>query len=178
MVIAKLRVKHYPLSNLARAALLIAVMLNISVWLTVAHYYPTSAMQNSDALFIIPAVFTLILIMFLLILRFRYTLLEKYPYLINMPSFVYRLGMAKDPDTEGRIISRVFIIHSLAALYISALEVVIAYSVLPIHGMQNVRILLPSLVIVIAVFVISVFALYRSIYISFAKNAARRRKRT
>jgi hypothetical protein len=178
VAVSPLKVKHYPLSNLARAALLIGLILNIFVWLTVAYYYPTLPMQDSSAFFIIPAIFTLIFVFFLMVLRFRYTLLEKYPYLINMPSFVYRLGMAKDPETEGKIISRVFIIHSLAALYISVLEVVITYSVLPINGMRNVQILLPSILIVIAVFVITVFALYRNIYISFAKKVRRGRQRT
>ncbi len=174
MAIPPMKIKRYPLSNLARAALLIGLILNIFVWLTIAYYYPTSITQNSKAFFIIPTVFTLIFVLFLLILRFRYALLERYPYLINMPSFVYRLGMAKDPETEGKIINKVFIIHSLAALYISVLEIVITYSVLPINGVEHTQLLLPSLLIVIVVFVVSVFGLYRNIYISFAKKVNRR----
>ncbi len=166
MAIAPLKVKHYPLSGLARIALLIALILNISVWLAFAYYYQMLVTGGTTALLVIPSIFTLVLIVLLLVLRFRYTLLEKYPYLINMPSFVYRLGMAKNPDTEGKVIGKVFTIHALSALYISALEAVIAYSGL----MKSSRILFPSIVAVIAVFVITIFALYRSIYISFAKK--------
>ena len=175
MAVSPLKVKHYPLSGLARAALLIAVILNVSIWIWVAHNY--NSIISTDALFIIPSVFTIILAVFLIILRFRYTLLERYPYLINMPSFVYRLGMAKNPETEGKIIGKVFTIHSLSALYISVLEVLGTYAVLPIKGAQHTNLLLPSLLFVIAVFVMTVFALYRSIYISFAKKTDTRKQR-
>ena len=173
MTISPLKVKHYPLAGIARAALLIAILLNITVWAVVAYHYPTLPAQSSEAFFIIPSIFTLILVLFLFILRFRYTLLEKYPYLISMPSFVYRLGMAKNPETEGRIFARVFTIHSLSALYISVLEVAIIYSVLQINGAQHL--LTESMLIIIAIFVVTVFALYRSIYVSFAKNVRRSR---
>ena len=170
MPITPIKVKHYPLSNLGRAALLIGLLLNIIVWITIAYNYQTSILQKSGAFFIVPAAFTLVFILYLLLLRYRYVLLERYPYLVNLPSFAYRLGMQNNREMEGKVIAKVFTIHCLAALYISALEVAIVYSVIPINGIQNTQLLLPSILIVIVVFLVTVFALYRSVYRSFAKK--------
>lgn len=175
MAIAPLKIKHYPLSNIARAALLIALFLNILAWFAVMYYYPTLSVKNSGLFFFTPLIFTLVFLLFLLILRFKYTLLEKYPYLISMPSFVYRLGMAKNSETEGRIFSKVFTIHALSALYIAALEIVITYATLPINGVQHLHYLTESILLIVVVFVVTVFALYRNIYNSFANPSGRRR---
>ncbi len=175
MATSPLKVKRYPLTNMARAALLIALMLNILAWVAVIHYYPTLPLKSTGSFFLIPLIFTLVFLLFLFILRFRYTLLEKYPYLISMPSFVYRLGMAKNPETEGRIFSKVFTIHALSALYIAALEIVITYAILPINGIQHLHYLTESILLIVVVFVVTVFALYRNIYNSFANPSRSRR---
>ncbi len=103
-----MKVKHYPLSKAARMIVLSSLIINIFMILLIAYFYhgaPNSGLKAT--LLILPAIFITIFVIFLLILRFRYTLLEKYPYLINLPSFVYRLGMEKDPVMQGKIISRI-----------------------------------------------------------------------
>lgn len=172
------KVRRYPLSGEAKFTLLIASIINLIVLVLVAYYYPAlpnvvathygiSGSPNSygykSTLLIVPGIFLAVFFFFLLILHFRYVLLEKHPYLLNLPSFVYLLG-EKSPALQGEIMNRVFAVYSLSAFFISLLNLIITTAILE----QRTRFLLPALLIVIAVFIATVLALYRSIYRSFA----------
>jgi uncharacterized membrane protein len=174
-----LSVKHYPLSKAARIAIAIALIFNVLALLSVAYYYPglpdivathvgLNGVPNSygykSTLLTIPVIFLAIFLLLLLVMRFRYTLLEKYPYLINLPSFVYRLGMEKDSKMQGEIIGKVFTVYSLVILYVSTLDFAITAALLR----QSQGILPPVILTTVFVFVATILLLYRSIYRSFA----------
>ncbi len=179
-----MKVTHYPLSRFARITLLCGLIVNIIALLIFAHYYQMlpstipnhlnlnhNALGPKTSLLVIPAIFWTVFVLFLVIIHFRYTLLEKYPYLINLPSFVYRLGMEKNPKLEGEVINKVFTVYSLTMLYVPIVNLILTLSLLPNagHGLYA-RTILPFIFITVAIFVIAVFALYRNIYRSFAKR--------
>ncbi len=156
----KMKVTHYPLSSGARAIIVVAFIINIIATLSFAYAYDGS----KPSLLIIPGIFLTIFAILLVVLRFRYTLLERYPYLVNLPAFAYRLGIQKNPKTAGMVINRVFTVHALASLYLSVLYLILSTSILQQNGQPT---LLEILVLVI-VFVVTVFVQYRRIYRSFA----------
>ena len=178
----QLKFKRYQLSSAARAIILLGVLINIATWLAIAYYYPAlpntipthfnaSGMPTSYAdkivVLLVPALLSAIIIVILLVLRYRYALLERYPYLLNLPAFAYRLGIEKNSATHGTIINRIFTVHTLSILYISILCAVIVYAMLSLNG-QGLSLLLPAILITVVVFVATVFLVYRSIYRSFA----------
>lgn len=130
----------------------------------------TPSYGEKSALLIIPVAYTAVFVLLLLILRYRYTLLEKYPYLINLPSFVYRLGREKNIDLRSRVMQKVFTVYSLAFFYVSLLFGTITYFIFQLPGSSSAFRLLPLFAIIIAL-VASVLLLYRRIYRSFAKKA-------
>lgn len=159
-----MKVKHYPLSTVARTAILLGFLVNIATLAIVAMNYGVGGVTG--ALLIAPGIFMAVFIVLLLVLRYRYALLERYPYLVSMPAFVYRLGMNKNADVQARIISRVFTVHSFAVLYISVLGFVITNA--EVMRSASLSWLAPAIIVVVAVFVVTVFLIYRSIYMSFA----------
>ncbi len=176
------KIKRYPLSNTARAIILFAVLINVATWLAIAYYYPAlpntipthfnvsgapTSYGNKSILLVVPAVLSAIIVVILLVLRYRYALLERYPYFINLPAFAYRLGLEKNSAVHGAIINRVFTVHTLSALYISILCAVITYVMFSLNG-HALSLLLSTILIVVVVFVATVFLVYRSIYKSFA----------
>jgi uncharacterized membrane protein len=173
---------HYPLSGAAKALILSAFIINLLALFVVAYYYPSlpnvtpthygingapNSYGNKSSLLIIPGIFIALFVFLVLILRFRYTLLEKYPYLLNLPSFVYVLGTKTSPSVQGEVINRVFSVFSLSVLYVSLLNLTISLAIMR----QDAYLLLPSVLAIIAVFIASVLLLYRSIYRRFAKSS-------
>ncbi len=166
-----MKVKRYPLSNVARALVVVALILQLLAWAFVVYYYPTYA---KPSLLIVPAIFSAVYVLFLLLLRYRYALLENYPYLVNLPAFAYRLGIEKNPELKGKIINKVFTVHAFATVYISVLDVALTSTVLPFTGQGTyTAFILPAILVIVAVFVITIFAVYRNIYRSFAGSKKR-----
>ncbi|MDE1856264.1 MAG: hypothetical protein KGH49_03460 [Candidatus Micrarchaeota archaeon] len=163
-----MKVTHYPLSSGARAILVAALIINvIATGLFVSYSQSaTAAGTFSDSLWILPAVFIGVFVLILLLLRFRYVLLERYPYLVNLPAFAYRLGIQTDPKRAGIVINRVFTVHTFASLYTSALYLVLSTSIIG----QNSQFILHSILILVAIFILTVFIQYRRIYHSFANK--------
>ncbi len=157
----EMEVTHYPLSNGARLILVAAFVINIIA--TLASIY---ADGSKPSLLIVPGIFLAVFALLLLVLRFRYTLLDRYPYLLNLPAFTYRLGIQENPKTAGIVINRVFTIHALASLYVSVLYLIISTAILQ----QNGQLALPEIFVLVIVFVVTVFVQYRRIYMSFAKT--------
>ncbi len=185
-IMQKMIVKHYPLSVWAKRMIGIALIANLLSILVVLYYYPNlpgtvathynisgaaNAYGSKLNLMVVPGIFIAMYILFLLIIRYRYTLLEKYPYLINLPSFVYRLGMEKNPTVQGQIINRVFTVYSVSVLFISLLNIVITtYIFMQADTGQPGVFLLPGIIVIIVLFVATVLLFYRSIYRSFAEK--------
>ncbi len=156
----KMKVTHYPLSNGARSILVAALVINIIA--TLAFIY---ADGSKPSLLIVPGIFLAVFALLLLVLRFRYTLLERYPYLVNLPAFTYRLGIQKNPETAGIVINRVFTVHAAASLFVSVLYLIFSTAILQ----QNGHLALPEIFVLVIVFVVAVFVQYRRIYMSFAQ---------
>ena len=159
----KMKVTRYPLSSGAKSILFIALIINIIA---------TYAIINSNAygvntnLFIVPYIFLAIFALFLLVLCFRYSLLEKYPYLVNLPAFAYRLGIQKNSKVAGKVINRVFTVHALASLFVSLLYLIFASAIVSQSG-HPAPVEIFALVLV---FILAVFIQYRRIYMSFASR--------
>ncbi len=157
----EMEVTHYPLSNGARSILVVALIINIIATLAFIYTY-----ENKPNLLIVPGIFLVIFALLLLVLRFRYALLERYPYLVNLPAFTYRLGIQKNPKIAGMVINRVFTVHALASLYVSVLYLIFSTAILQ----QNGKLALPEIFVLVIVFVVTVFVQYRRIYMSFAQT--------
>ncbi len=156
-----MKVTHYPLSNGARSILVLALVVNI---VATFFFINSSVYGNNPSLFIVPFIFLAIFVVFLLILRFRYALLERYPYLVNLPAFAYRLGIQKNPKVAGMVINRVFTVHAFASLFTSLLYLIFSTAIFN----QNGHPALKEIFALIFVFILVVFFQYRRIYRSFA----------
>ncbi len=154
-----MKVKYYPLSNGARSILVAAFVINIIA--TLAFIYADGSRKS---LLIVPGIYLAVFAILLLVLRFRYTLLERYPYLVNLPAFTYQLGIQENPETAGIVINRVFTVHAVASLFVSVLYLIFSTAIL----LQNGRLALPEIFVLVIVFVVAVFVQYRRIYMSFA----------
>ncbi len=157
----KMKVTRYPLSNGARSILVLALIVNI---IATFFFVNSSIYNNNSSLLIVPIIFLAIFVVFLVILRFRYTLLERYPYLVNLPAFAYRLGIQKNPKVAGTVINRVFTVHAFASLFTSLLYLIFSTTIFN----QNGHPALKEILSLIAAFIIVVFLQYRRIYRSFA----------
>lgn len=182
---ASMKVKHYPLTQAARIIILLAAVLDLIAMLYIAYVYPTlpqtipthygpngapTTYGSKSVLLIAPVIVLIISFLFLVIMRFRYTMLEKYPYLLNLPSFVYRLGMEKNQNVQGQILSQVFTVYSIVLLYLAILNLVITTALFQ-QSYRTLSWMLPAILLTVAVFAITVLALYRKIYHSFASKS-------
>ncbi len=169
----------------AKALIVISLLIDAAVFLTFAHYYPM--LPNTVAthygasgapasygpktdLLVVPAVFLIVLATLLAALHFRYTIMEKYPYMLNLPSFVYKFGTERNREVQSMVISKVFTVYSLAIFYVSVLNLLITPAVLQVGSIAD-RPILPVIIATAAVFTITAFALYRRIYKGFSKTA-------
>ena len=159
----KMKVVHYPLSNGARAILVAALIVNI---IASAAFIGSNSYSSRPTLLIIPGIFLGAFALLLVVLRFRYVLLERYPYLVNLPAFAYRLGIQKNPKTAGTVINRVFTVHALASLFSSVLYLIFSTAVIR----QNGGIAEPEILASVIIFVVAIFLQYRRIYRSFAAS--------
>jgi hypothetical protein len=159
----KMKVSHFPLSDGAKLILIIALIVNAIATII---FFSYGAHAGRPDLMIIPGIFLSIFVLFLLILYFRYALLERYPYLVNLPAFAYRLGIQKNPKTAGLVINRVFTVHALASLFTATLFLIFSIAIMQQNGHPTSL----EILVLVAAFVLAVFAQYRRIYRSFATN--------
>ncbi|MGI0141204.1 MAG: hypothetical protein ACREBF_00935 [Candidatus Micrarchaeales archaeon] len=165
--ITPMKIKRLPLEKNAKAAIIVVLLITIAMWLSALFYYPISSNQK---LIILPLIYTVIIAFVLLIICFRYPLLERYPYLLNLPSFVYRLGLDKNTTAHAQIINRVFTVWCVAALGLSVIYSGVVYLLFSTSNQGAMAgVLVSFILIVLALMLITIFALYRSIYRSFAK---------
>lgn len=157
----KMKVAHYPLSSGARLILVAALVINTIATLI---FFSSGTYASQPSLLIIPGIFIWIFALFLLILRFRYALLERYPYLVNLPAFAYHLGIQKNPKRAGQVINRVFTVHALASFFTAMLYLIFSTTILKQRGHPT----LIAILALTAAFIVAVFLQYRRIYKSFA----------
>lgn len=161
-----MKVTHYSLSSWAKSILIAALVLNlIATWFFFYYYQPAAASGTvGSSLLILPAIFLGIYVLIVLLMRFRYVLLERYPYLVNLPAFAYRLGIQTNPKRAGMVINRVFTVHALASLYTAVLYLLLSTAIIEQSGTFVLR----AVLILVAIFIVTVFVQYRRIYRSFA----------
>ena len=156
--------KKYGLEKGAKVFIVIGLMLILISWILAIHYLTVNQIAKDRlALLLIPLIFTAIAAILLLVIKYRYTIFERYPYLMNLPSIIYRIGGGKDTKKQSIAFNMIFTVHSLVLAFLGILSIFLTLSI----G-SNAKTSSPffySYFVVIAVLIISVFLIYRRIYI-------------
>ncbi len=107
----KISVTPTPLGTLGRLFLLLMLILLGLIWLAGIYAYTTlpdktpthfdisgkpDAFGTRQTFLLLPVVFSLAPLIILLLVRFRFTLVNKYPYLVNLPAFFSQIGQLSD----------------------------------------------------------------------------------
>ncbi len=156
--------KRYELEKGAKILIAIGLLLILISWILAIDYISVNQVaKDRFALLLIPLIFTAVAAILLLVIKYRYTLFEKYPYLMNLPSIFYRIGRGKDTKNQSIAFNMIFTVHSLVLTFLGLLSILLTLSI----G-SNAKTSSPffySYFVVIAVLIISVFLIYRRIYI-------------
>ena len=156
--------KRYELEKGAKVFIVIGLLLILISWILAAYYINVNQIAKDRlALLIIPLIFTAVAAILLLVIKYRYTIFERYPYLMNLPSIIYRIGGGKDTKKQSIAFNMIFTVHSLVLTFLGLLSILLTLSI----G-SNAKTSSPffySYFVVIAVLIISVFLIYRRIYI-------------
>jgi len=156
--------KRYGLEKGAKVFIVIGLLLILISWILAIHYLTVNQIAKDRlALLLIPLIFTAIAAILLLVIKYRYTIFERYPYLMNLPSIIYRIGGGKDTKKQSIAFNMIFTVHSLVLTFIGLLSILLTLSI----G-SNAKTSSPffySYFVVIAALIISVFLIYRRIYI-------------
>ncbi|HVC58390.1 MAG TPA: hypothetical protein VND15_02855 [Candidatus Acidoferrales bacterium] len=164
--IKPMKITRMPLEKSAKAAILITLFINLAMWLGAIYRYPT---LSDPKLLSLPFIYTAVIAFVFLVIHFRYALLERYPYMLNLPSFVYRLGMEKSAAVHGKVITKIFTVWCVAMLYLSIIYAGVVYLVLsPSSSSSSATPLLAFILVMLALLIVTVFALYRGIYRTLA----------
>ena len=156
--------KRYGLEKGAKILIAIGLLLILISWVLAIGYISVNQIAKDRlALLLIPSIFTAVAALILLVIKYRYTLFERYPYLMNLPSIFYRIGGGKDTKKQSVAFNMIFTVHSLVLAFLGLLSILLTASI----G-SNAKTSSPffySYFIVIAILVVSVFVIYRRIYI-------------
>ncbi len=154
--------KRYGLEGAAKALIAIGLLLILFSWILAAYYFVSNGKLS---MFIAPFIFTCVAIGVLLVIRYRYTLFERYPYLINLPSIFYRVGgRQNDTSKQSIAFSMIFTVHSLVLAVIGFMSLLLTITIASRYAVA-----LYVYLAVVAVLIVSVFLLYRRIYIRLSK---------
>ena len=158
------KLKRYRLEKGAKILIVVGLLLILVSWIMAAYYLTVNQIaKDRFALLLIPLVFTAVAATLLLVIKYRYTLFEKYPYLMNLPSIFYHLGERRDTKKQSIAFNMIFTVHSLVLTFLGLLSILLTLSI----G-SNAKTSSPffySYFVVIAILIISVFLIYRRIYI-------------
>ncbi len=162
--------KRYGLQGIAKVLIAIGLLFVLFSWIACIYYF---GITGNIPLFIPPLIFTCVMAILLLLIKYRYTLFEKYPYLINLPSFFYRIKERKGSNNHSIAFSMIFTVHGLVIAFMGILSLVLTISIgsgmrSNIHGSASPFFLYIYLTL-IAILIISVLLQYRRIYIKLAK---------
>ena len=156
--------KRYGLEKGAKILIAIGLLLILISWILAVYYINVNQIAKDRlALLLIPLIFTAVAAILLLVIKYRYTIFERYPYLMNLPSIIYRIGGGKDTKKQSIAFNMIFTVHSLVLTFLGLLSILLTLSI----G-SNAKTSSPffySYFVVIAVLIISVFLIYRRIYI-------------
>ncbi len=159
--------KRYGLEKGAKVFIVIGLLLILISWILAIHYLAVNQIAKDRlALLLIPLIFTAIAAILLLVIKYRYTIFERYPYLMNLPSIIYRIGGGKDTKKQSIAFNMIFTVHSLVLTFLGLLSILLTLSI----G-SNAKTSSPffySYFVVIAFLIISVFLIYRRIYLKFS----------
>lgn len=155
------KLKRYRLEGAAKVLIAVGLLLILLSWFLGAYYFWSSGMI---AQFVAPVIFTCVAAGILLVIRYRYTLFEKYPYLVSLPSIFYHLGEQKDANKQSIAFSMIYTVHSLILTFIGFMCLLLTITI----DSRYVATLYVYLAVV-AVLIVSIFLLYRRIYIKLAK---------
>ncbi len=97
---------------------------------------------------------------------FRHTIVEKYPYLINLPALTMVLGRIADRDARRQYVDRLFVPIAIASIMILDLIAVIAMTVLSAARTYtfNASMVIGLVLILSGAYCAGVLLYYRSIY--------------
>ena len=156
--------KRYGLEKGAKILIAVGLLLVLISWILAAYYITINQVAKDGlALLLIPLIFTAVDAILLLVIKYRYTLFEKYPYLMNLPSIFYHLGERKDTKKQSMAFNMIFTVHSLVITFLGLLSILLTLSI----G-SSAKVSSPffySYIGVIVVLIVSVFLIYRRIYI-------------
>lgn len=157
--------KRYGLEAKARIFIAIGLIFVLLSWIAGWHYYMIS---GKGALFIAPLVFTCVAALLLLIITYRYTIFKKYPYLMNLPSLLYRIKDKKGANNQSIAFSMIFTVHALVIAFMGLLSLVLVLAIGSgsTHGAGSQ--IFYAYFIIIALLIASVLLQYRRIYLKFA----------
>ena len=158
------KLQRYRLEKGAKVFIVIGLLLILISWILAVYYINVNQIAKDRlALLLIPLIFTAVAAIILLVIKYRYTIFERYPYLMNLPSIIYRIGGGKDTKKQSIAFNMIFTVHSLVLTFLGLLSILLTLSI----G-SNAKTSSPffySYFVVIAVLIISVFLIYRRIYI-------------
>ncbi len=161
------KLKRYGLEGVAKALIALGLLFNLSAWLAAAYYFSLSSGRTT--LFIAPFIFTCISALGYLVIYYRYTLFEKYPYLMNLPSFFYQLGGRKDTSKQSIAFSMIFTVHALVFYVLGVLSLLLTFTI-GYGARSNVASpFLYAYLAVVALLFAAVLLQYRRIYARLAK---------
>ena len=143
----KLQIQPEPLSRRGRILCLLNILMIILMFAAGFYFYwilpqevPThfdisgnpDDYGNKSELLLLPFAFSLAPLIVLLFVRFRFALINRYPYLINLPAFMLKVSQLP-PEEQPLWINR-FFEHLLGfnlfvGVYLLILEIVILYSI-------------------------------------------------
>ena len=162
---ASMALKRYGLEGIAKIFIAAGLILVLLSWIAGWHYYMIS---GKVGLFIVPLVFTCVAALLLLIIRYRYTIFRNYPYLMNLPSILYRIKDKRGASNQSIAFSMIFTVHSLVIAFLGLLSLVLVITIgsSSAHGAASP--FLYVYFVIIALLIASVLLQYRRIYIKFA----------
>lgn len=97
---------------------------------------------------------------------YRHAIVERYPYLINLPALALVLGRITDSEKRRQYIDRVFMLLALVPLFVAAIIGLVTSSILEAARRMTFEgsVLLASVLSLTAVLVAGSLLYYRSIY--------------
>ena len=111
-----------PLSLRGKTMLFITIVGIVSIWLLAIHAYfslpqriPThfgpdgkpDSYGDKSMFLVLPAIFCIVPVIFILITKYRFVLINKYPYLVNLPAFFSRISEIKE-DSRSYWVNKYF----------------------------------------------------------------------
>jgi hypothetical protein len=157
--------KRYRLEAKARIFIAIGLIFVLLSWVAGWHYYMNS---GKGALFIAPLVFTCVTVLLLLVIGYRYTIFKKYPYLMNLPSLLYRIKDKRGANNQSIAFSMIFTVHALVIAFMGLLSLVLVLAIGSSSTHAAASQILYVYFILIALLIASVLLQYRRIYLKFA----------